>query len=133
MSYIAPAYKTEFLANDWEAYLAKHCDWSEDDFGGGYAWECPVPPRDQWKQEIDKLNHHLASLSGKKPYDFQGHEMLHGRSTENYQCTRVNGRWYYHPSDTGWLSINFNTDFSDAFSTEKEALEAAKEQEEIDA
>ena len=66
-----------------------------------------------------------------EPYMFKDKEILHGALTEsgNYQCTRVNGWWYYHPADNEWLTYNFNADFSNSYKTEADALKSAEDQE----
>jgi hypothetical protein len=61
--YLAPAYRDEPLAAEWDAYLAEHCDWSADEFGGGYAWATSVPPRERWEAEVWAFNEHLAAVS----------------------------------------------------------------------
>lgn len=62
-------------------------------------------------------------------YEHNGKELMDGRTTEcgQYATTRVNGKWYYHPTGD-WLSFNANEDFSIDFATEEEAFEAAREE-----
>lgn len=62
MPYISPAYAAEPGASEWEAYLAEYCDWHEDEFQPGYAWDAPIPPREAWEEEARALNRHLATL-----------------------------------------------------------------------
>jgi hypothetical protein len=50
-------------AEEFARYLAEHCIWSLDDFGGDYPWRDSVPCRDQWKIEVDGFNDHLRSMS----------------------------------------------------------------------
>ncbi len=45
--------------------------------------------------------------------------------SEAYMTCEVGGRWYFCPTDTEWLSLNGNDDFSRPFATEREALDAA--------
>jgi len=61
-------------------------------------------------------------------YIHNGRNIFHGSYTEsgNYQTCRVDGKWYYHPADTDWLAFNGNWEFSQAYETEAEALEAAE-------
>ena len=62
-----------------------------------------------------------------KAYEHNGKEILHGAVTEcgEYQATRVDGKWYFHPTDAGWLAFNRLEDFSEQCDSEEEALEAA--------
>lgn len=61
MSLIAPAYVHTPDAADFEAELAKRLVWTEEQFGGDYAWS--VPPRERWNAEIAALNERLDQQS----------------------------------------------------------------------
>jgi len=63
MSYLNPSQindQNKQLAEEFERYLAIHCIWSEDDFGGHYAWDAEVPAREDWEREVAELNNHLT-------------------------------------------------------------------------
>lgn len=62
-------------------------------------------------------------------YTHNGKEIQHGEYTESgkYRVTKVDGQWYYHPSDNDWLAFNANEDFSEAYAAAEEALVAAEE------
>lgn len=61
--YIEPHYRNHPDAVDFDQYLADNLKWSVEDFGGGYAWSAPIPPRNAWRSEVEALNLHLGTVS----------------------------------------------------------------------
>lgn len=51
------------LAAEFEKFLEDNLVWSEEDFGGNFAWDAEIPARENWESEIAKLNAHLETVS----------------------------------------------------------------------
>ena len=52
-------------------------------------------------------------------------------ATHEFAVFFSRGLYYFHPTDTDWLSANRNTGYSDGYGTEAEALAAAEEWEAV--
>lgn len=63
LDYLAPAYRQDPNAAEFAEALGAALDWSPSDFGSGYAWESPVPPRETWAREIAALAAHVQALA----------------------------------------------------------------------
>jgi hypothetical protein len=63
LTYLAPAYRDHPDAAAFCEALARHLPgWAAD--LRDYAWDAPVPPRDEWEREAEGLARHLESLWG---------------------------------------------------------------------
>ena len=60
--YIAPAFRNDPNAKEFNEFLATYCDWAAADFGSGYAWETEIPPKEEWIKAVVELNKHLETL-----------------------------------------------------------------------
>jgi len=53
MSFVNPKVTTDTaLFAEFEAFLNEMLPWTEDDFGGEYAWNDRIPPREHWQAEV---------------------------------------------------------------------------------
>lgn len=60
--YLSPKFRTQPGAADFNEFLDDNLLWHADDFGGNYAWNTDIPPRDQWQKTVDEFNEHLREI-----------------------------------------------------------------------
>ena len=59
-SYLAPQYRGEPLAREFESCLGTTLDWFPSDFDG-WGWNQPIPDGDEWDEVVSEYNRQLMA------------------------------------------------------------------------